>query len=118
MKQSRTTLWLLLGAVGFVLLIACANIANLQLARAAGRKRDSAVRAALGASPFRLALELLAENLLLALAGGLLGVLLAWWGTQGLTAWLADYLPRINRVGLDASVLGFAVNGFIYGPQK
>ncbi len=108
-KQSRTTLWLLLGAVGFVLLIACANIANLQLARAAGRKRDSAVRAALGASPLRLALELLAENLLLALAGGLLGVLLAWWGTQGLTAWLADYLPRINPVGLDASVLGFAV---------
>ncbi len=108
-KQSRTTLWLLLGAVGFVLLIACANIANLQLARAAGRKRDSAVRAALGASPFRLALELLAENLLLALAGGLLGVLLAWWGTQGLTAWLADYLPRVNPVGLDASVLGFAV---------
>jgi len=108
-KQSRTTLWLLLGAVGFVLLIACANIANLQLARAAGRRRDSAVRAALGASPFRLALELLAENLLLALAGGLLGVLLAWWGTQGLTAWLADYLPRINPVGLNASVLGFAV---------
>ncbi|HEY0862838.1 MAG TPA: ABC transporter permease [Lacunisphaera sp.] len=108
-KQSRTTLWLLLGAVGFVLLIACANIANLQLARAAGRRRDSAVRAALGASPFRLALELLAENLLLALAGGLLGVLLAWWGTQGLTAWLADYLPRVNPVGLNASVLGFAV---------
>lgn len=108
-KHSRTTLWLLLGAVGFVLLIACANIANLQLARAAGRRRDSAVRAALGASPFRLALELLAENLLLALAGGLLGVLLAWWGTQGLTAWLADYLPRVNPVGLDATVLGFAV---------
>ena len=108
-KQSRTTLWLLLGAVGFVLLIACTNIANLQLARAAGRKRDTAVRAALGASPLRLALELLAENLLLALAGGLLGVLIAWWGTQGLTAWLADYLPRINPVGLNASVLGFAV---------
>jgi len=108
-KQSRTTLWLLLGAVGFVLLIACTNIANLQLARAAGRKRDTAVRAALGASPLRLALELLAENLLLALAGGLLGVLIAWWGTQGLTAWLANYLPRINPVGLNASVLGFAV---------
>jgi predicted permease len=108
-KQSRTTLWLLLGAVGFVLLIACANIANLQLARAAGRKRDSAVRAALGASPLRLALELLAENLLLALAGGLLGVLLAWAGTRGLSVWLADYLPRVNPVGLDAAVLGFAL---------
>ena len=108
-KQSRTTLWLLLGAVGFVLLIACANIANLQLARAAGRKRDSAVRAALGASPLRLGLELLAENLLLALAGGLLGVLLAWAGTRGLSVWLADYLPRVNPVGLDAAVLGFAL---------
>lgn len=108
-KQSRTTLWLLLGAVGFVLLIACANIANLQLARAAGRKRDSAIRATLGASPARLAAELLLENLLLALAGGLLGVLLAWWGTQGLQTWLAGYLPRINPVGMSASVLGFAV---------
>jgi predicted permease len=108
-RQSRTTLWLLLGAVGFVLLIACVNIANLQLARAAGRKRDSAVRAALGASPFRLALELLAENLLLALAGGLLGVLLAWWGTQALSAWMADYLPRINAVGVSGPVLGFAI---------
>ena len=108
-KQSRTTLWLLLGAVGFVLLIACANIANLQLARAAGRKRDSAVRAALGASPARLAAELLAENLLLAFAGGLLGVLLASWGTPGLQAGLADYLPRINPVGVSAPVLGFAV---------
>ncbi|MDB6115579.1 MAG: hypothetical protein JWQ62_2524 [Lacunisphaera sp.] len=108
-KQSRTTLWLLLGAVGFVLLIACANIANLQLARAASRRRESAIRGALGASPFWLALELLAENLLLAGAGGLLGVLLAWWGTQGLQAWLADYLPRINPVGVNGSVLGFAV---------
>ncbi len=108
-KQSRTTLWLLLGAVGFVLLIACANIANLQLARAAGRKRDSAVRAALGASPLRLGLELLAENLLLALAGGFLGILLAWAGTRGLSVWLADYLPRVNPVGLDAAVLGFAL---------
>jgi predicted permease len=108
-RQSRTTLWLLLGAVSFVLLIACANIANLQLARAAARRRDAAVRAALGASPRRLAAELLAENLLLALAGGALGVLLAWWGTQALHAWLADTLPRVNPIGLNAIVLGFAV---------
>ena len=108
-RQSRTTLWLLLGAVAFVLLIACANIANLQLARAAGRRREIAIRAALGASPRRLAAGLLVENLLLALAGGLLGVLLAWWGTQALQAWLADYLPRINPVGVSLPVLGFAV---------
>lgn len=107
-KQSKMTLWLLLGAVALVLLIACANIANLQLARAAGRKRDAAVRAALGASPGRLAAELLAENLLLALAGGGVGLLLAWWGTQGLQAWLADTLPRVNPIGVSAPVLGFA----------
>lgn len=108
-RQSRTTLWLLLGAVGFVLLIACANIANLQLARAASRRREAAIRAALGASPTRLAVELLLENVLLALAGGLLGVLLAWWGTQGLQLWLAGYLPRINPIGVSAPVLGFAM---------
>ena len=108
-KQSRTTLWLLLGAVAFVLLIACANIANLQLVRAAGRKREAAIRAALGASPGRLAAGLLAENLLLALAGGALGVLLAWWGTAALQAWLADTLPCVNPVGVNAPVLGFAV---------
>ncbi len=108
-RQSRTTLWLLLGAVGFVLLIACANVANLQLARAAGRKRDAAVRAALGASPVRLATELLLENVLLACAGGVLGIVFAWWGTQALQAWLADYLPRINPVSVNLPVLGFAL---------
>ena len=108
-KQSRMTLWLLLGAVAFVLLIACVNIANLQLVRAAGRKREIAIRAALGASPGRLASGLLVENLLLALAGGLLGVLFAWWGTAALQAWLADTLPRVNPVGLNGTVLGFAV---------
>ncbi len=108
-KQSRTTLWLLLGAVGFVLLIACANIANLQLVRAASRKREAAIRAALGASPRRLAAELLAENLLLALGGGALGVLLASWGTAALQVWLADTLPRLNPVGVNGPVLGFAL---------
>ncbi len=108
-KQSRITLWLLLGAVGFVLLIACVNIANLQLVRAAGRRREIAIRAALGASPARLASGLLVENLLLALAGGALGVLFAWWGTAALQAWLADTLPRVNPVGLNGTVLGFAV---------
>jgi putative ABC transport system permease protein len=107
-RQSRTTLWLLLGAVGFVLLIACANIANLQLARAAVRKREAAIRAALGASPARLALELLAENLLLATLGGALGVLIAWAGSKGLALWLADYLPRVNPIGVNPAVLGFA----------
>ncbi len=108
-RQSRTTLWLLLGAVGFVLLIACANIANLQLARAASRRREAAVRAALGASPARLAGELLAENLLLAFAGGALGLLFAWWGTQALQGWLADLLPRVNPIGVDFTVLGYAL---------
>src|ERR1019366_4781894 len=83
-RQARTTLLLLLGTVAFVLLIACVNIANLQLVRTAGRKRESAIRAALGASPRRLAAQLLAENLVLALVGGTFGVLLAWGGTGAL----------------------------------
>lgn len=107
-RQARGTLWLLLGAVSLVLLIACANLANLQLARAAARRRDSAIRAALGASPWRLGAELLAENLGLALAGGALGLLLAWWGTQALEAWLAGVLPRLNPIGLNLPVAGFA----------
>jgi len=108
-RQARTTLWLLLGAVAFVLLIACANLANLQLARAATRRREIAIRAALGASPGRLAAGLLTENLLLAVAGGLVGILLAWWGTQAMQAWLSDFLPRINPVEVNLPVLGFAL---------
>lgn len=108
-KQARTTLWLLLCAVGAVLLIACANIANLQLARATGRRREFAVRAALGAGAARLATTLIVENLLLALAGGLLGVLLACAGTAALQGWLAGLLPRINPLAVDAPVLAFSL---------
>ncbi|HVU15643.1 MAG TPA: ABC transporter permease [Candidatus Didemnitutus sp.] len=107
-QQSRSALWLLLGATGFVLLIACANIANLQLARASARKRIAAIRAALGASPRRLAFELLAENIFLALCGGALGVVIAWVATWALQAWLATLLPRINPIGVSLPVLGFA----------
>jgi predicted permease len=108
-RQSRATLWLLLGAVGLVLLIASANIASLQLARAEGRRREIAVRAAIGASPRRLAFELLAENVLLATGGGLLGVVFAWWGVRALEAWLATQLPRMSTVAIDGSVLAFAI---------
>jgi len=108
-KQSQATLWLLFGAVALVLLIASANIASLQLARAEGRKREIAVRSALGASPRRLVASLLLENLLLALGGGLLGILFAAWGTQALEAWLANYLPRMAPVEINSTVLGFGV---------
>lgn len=119
-QQSRTTLWLLLGAVGLVLLIASANIASLQLARAEGRKSEIAVRSALGASPRRLVTSLLLENLMLALGGGLLGILFAAWGIQGLEAWLANYVPHMGPVEISPTVLGFGlllsvVVGLLFG---
>jgi predicted permease len=103
----RTPLLVLLGAVGFVLLMACANVANLLLARASSRRREFAIRAALGATRGRVARQLLTESLLLAIAGGLLGLALARSLNAVFVAKIADQLPRANQVHLDGSVLGF-----------
>jgi putative ABC transport system permease protein len=105
----RPSLLVLMAAVGFVLLIACANIANLQLARAAERYREIAVRMALGASRFRLICQLLTENIVLALVGGFFGIFLGAWLTSALVHAAPTGVPRLNEVALDRSVLAFSV---------
>ena len=105
----RPAIITLLGAVGFVLLIACANVANLLLVRTASRERELAVRAALGGSRARIAVPLLAEVLVIALGGALLGLLLAHGGIRLLVSMAPENLPRLGHVGIDPLVLGFTM---------
>jgi putative ABC transport system permease protein len=107
--QVRYALFILLGAVGFVLLIACGNVANLLLVRGAERYREFAIRSAMGAARVRLIRQLLTENLLLALLGGVGGVLLASWGVRLILTFNSAKIPRIESVSMDLRVLLFAL---------
>ena len=113
-------LWIMLAAVGFVLLIACANVANLLLAQTSSRRREIAVRLALGASRWRLIRQMLTESILLAVIAGGFGLLLAKWGTDLIVAFNAENLPRAKEIGLDARVtlatlLMSVATGVIFG---
>jgi putative ABC transport system permease protein len=118
--EIRTMLWILLGAVLCVLLVACANVANLLLARAASRQKEMALRAALGAGRARIIRQLLTESLLVALAGGALGLVIGYWGLKLLLGINEGRIPRAHEIGLDFNVLGFTfvvaiATGLIFG---
>ncbi|HEU4768065.1 MAG TPA: ABC transporter permease, partial [Pyrinomonadaceae bacterium] len=123
-RQYDTALWVMMGAVGFVLLIACANVANLMLARATGRQREIALRAALGASRWRIIRQLLTESLIVALAGGAFGVLIGFWGIDALRASnpgdAARFAPGWYQLGMNFPVLLFTTglslfSGLVFG---
>jgi putative ABC transport system permease protein len=103
------TLWTLTGAVAFVLLIACANVANLLLARAGAREKEIAVRSSLGANPARIVRQMLTESVLLALIGGVLGLALAYWGTTAIVKLAPHNIPRLDEISLDWRVALFTL---------
>ncbi len=119
-KTVRPMLWVLLGAVAFVLLIACANVANLLLARAVAREKEIAIRTALGAGRWRLVRQLLTESVVLATFSGAIGLLLTYIGLKALIAIAPDNVPRLNEMSIDARVLVFTIGvlmitGIIFG---
>src|SRR5690606_36334695 len=103
----RRSIWLLFGAVAFLLLIACANVANLLLARAEARQREIAVRSALGAGGLHVARQLLTEGIALAVISGVVGIVVAWAGVRALAWWNPANIPRVAAVALDMRVLLF-----------